>query len=189
MPLRLVLPFATTRRPPRVLRVTVDGGEAADASLPRSPEGAGDAAARRARRGDGGPGGAWPPLLIIDDDLMMHDIIPRKLRRVLGTGPDTYTAATPEDGLRLVAELAPRPLVVLSDYDLRASMDGVTLLVEAARIHPASTRILFSGHSREEIGEAALTRQEIHAFLEKPMRLDEMIPALVDLLTGAARRP
>lgn len=190
MPLRLVLPFATTRRPPRVLRVTVDGAESAGNRAPSNPAGADDGNAHRMRVGAGAPQqGSWPPLLIIDDDIMMHDIIPRKLRRALGTAPQTFTAATPEEGLRLVAELAPAPLLVLSDYDLRASMDGVTVLIEAARIHPRSTRVLFSGHSRAEIGEEALAREEIHAFLEKPMRLDEMIPHLVDLLSGAARQP
>lgn len=119
-----------------------------------------------------------PTMLIVDDDPLMTDLLPRKLKRTLA-GCRILTATTPDDGIRLAREA--RPAVVLSDYNLRAALTGLDVLDEVARIDPAIIRILFTGHARHEIGPR-LDRSDLHGFIEKPLRLDEMMQPLLDIL-------
>jgi CheY-like chemotaxis protein len=135
-----------------------------------------------------GLGGASPAplpagILIVDDDEFMRDMLPRKLRKALPGGARILVARTPEEALRVVREVDAEGLVVLSDYDLRASMDGLQLLREVARASPSTVRILFSGHSRNEIGD--IDGDAVHRFLEKPFRLDDLVPALLRAIDDA----
>lgn len=123
-------------------------------------------------------------ILLVDDDEFITDMLPRKLRRAFPLSPplDILTASTPEARLRLAAERAPD--VVVSDYNLRAQMNGLQLLDEIARRAPDAVRILMSAHTRREIGPA-LDSADIHGLVEKPMRLDEMLAPLAKLIGGA----
>jgi two-component system C4-dicarboxylate transport response regulator DctD len=116
-------------------------------------------------------------LLIVDDDPLMTDMLPRRLLRALDL--KILTASSPEEGLRVADE--ENPEVVLSDYNLRASMTGLDLLAEIERRHPDAVRILFSGHTRTEIG-TPLVDAPLHAFLEKPIRIDELIGPLAAII-------
>lgn len=123
-------------------------------------------------------------ILIVDDDRLMTDFLPRRLMRALaGTSVRILTANNPEDGMRMAA--AERPHVVLCDFNLRTNLTGLDVLGEVARASPSTVRILFSGHTREEIG-ADLGTSPIHAFIEKPMRIDDMIPDILAILRGQA---
>lgn len=125
-------------------------------------------------------------ILIVDDDPLMTDMLPRRLRRALDVA--VLVASTPEEGLRVASEA--QPDVVLSDYNLRASMDGLDLLAAIQRAVPDALRILFSGHAPHEIG-ARLRDAPLHGFLEKPLRLDEMIvplAAIIERETGVDPR-
>src|SRR5581483_5162829 len=104
-------------------------------------------AARMAQEGDG------VRILIVDDDPLMTDMLPRRIRA--GLRAEVVTASTPEEGLAV-----------------------------AERVHPEVVRILFSGHARHEIGPR-LDEADLHGFLEKPMRLDEMIAPLASIIQGA----
>jgi DNA-binding NtrC family response regulator len=126
----------------------------------------------------GAPGGEEDlRILIVDDDPLMTDMLPRRIRGALRV--QVFTASTPEEGLR-VAD-AESPEIVLSDYNLRASMTGLDLLAEIERRHPDAIRILFSGHARHEIGKS-LDDAPLHGFLEKPLRLDELIAPLAAII-------
>lgn len=116
-------------------------------------------------------------ILIVDDDPLMTDMLPRRLIRALRAR--VLTASTPEEGLRVAAE--EQPTVVLSDFNLRAAMDGIDLLEEVERRAPDALRILFSGHAPHEIGRR-LAEAPLHGFLEKPLRLDEMIAPLAAII-------
>jgi DNA-binding NtrC family response regulator len=116
-------------------------------------------------------------ILIVDDDPLMTDMLPRRIRA--GLHATVLTASTPEEGLAMAD--AHHPEVVLSDYNLRAAMTGLDLLAEIERRQPDAVRILFSGHARHEIG-ARLDEVAIDGFLEKPMRLDELIAPLATII-------
>lgn len=120
-------------------------------------------------------------LLIVDDDPLMTDMLPRRLRKVLRDNVEIKTARTAEEAKGLIREL--RPDAVLSDYNLRQVETGLDVLREAEAQAPDAARILFSGHARREID--GLDGASIHAYLEKPMKLDELIPPVLDAIHAA----
>lgn len=117
-------------------------------------------------------------ILLVDDDEFITEMLPRKLRRAYPS-LDISIASTPDEGLRLATEISPE--VVLSDYNLRAPMNGLEVLAETQRRLPAAVRILISAHTPTEIGPA-LETAAIHGLVEKPMKLDDMLAPLASLI-------
>lgn len=115
-------------------------------------------------------------LLIVDDDPLMTDLLPRKLQRAMSPRVRILTASNPGEASQIIESM--RPDIVLSDFNLRDDRNGIDVLEEAASRAPQCARILFSGHTRREIG-AALATAAIHAYVEKPMRLDDLVAALL----------
>lgn len=111
-------------------------------------------------------------LLVVDDDFLFADMLPRLLTKNVASPPlDIVAVRSPEDAARAIRE---RPFdVVLSDFDLRAPQNGLDVLRDVGAVLPEALRILVSGHSPHEIPRAP---GAFHEFLEKPMRLREMIP-------------
>jgi DNA-binding NtrC family response regulator len=122
-------------------------------------------------------------VLLVDDDALMLRILAPRLER-LDVRPavrKVVTAQTPEDALAALDAAAPGPLVVLSDFNLKASMNGLQLLAEVRKRRPDAVRILFSGYSAEQIGDVS-AQGAAQAFLEKPLRIDEMLGPLAQTI-------
>jgi response regulator RpfG family c-di-GMP phosphodiesterase len=159
------------RRRPRFARAKDDDG--------------GQGAVQAGSRQAGSPPGRRPPiLLIVDDDSLMTQLLPRKMRSAFATELRILTAGTPDEAAALVR--AERPDIVLCDYNLRAERTGIDVLADAAAVAPQSVRILFSGHTRGEIGEDGFGRARIHGFLEKPFRLDDLFDPFARLVRDAS---
>jgi response regulator RpfG family c-di-GMP phosphodiesterase len=124
-----------------------------------------------------------PVLLIVDDDALMTNLLPRKLQSAFTTPLRIVTATTPEEAAQVLRD--ERPDIVLSDYNLRAARTGLDVLADAAEVIPHGVRILFSGHTQREIG-AAIAHAPIHGFIEKPLRLDDLLPPFARLVQDAS---
>lgn len=120
-------------------------------------------------------------MLIVDDDPLMTDMLPRRLRRVIRSDVDIRTATTVEEASEIIRSV--RPDAVLSDYNLRQDKNGIDVLRVAEEVAPKAARILFSGHSAREI--RGLPDATIHAYVEKPMKLDELITPVLDAIARA----
>lgn len=120
-------------------------------------------------------------MLIVDDDPLMTDMLPRRLRRVLRDNVDIRTAATPDEAADIIREL--QPDAILSDYNLRQMRTGLDVLREAEQHAPNAARILFSGHAAREID--GLQDASVHAYIEKPMRLDELVTPVLEAIERA----
>lgn len=118
-------------------------------------------------------------VLLVDDDALMLRILAPRLERLPVRPPvgKVVTAQTPEDALAALDGLPAGPLVVLSDFNLKASMNGLQLLAEVRKRRPDAVRILFSGYSAEQIGDVS-AEGAAQSFLEKPLRIDEMLGPL-----------
>lgn len=128
-------------------------------------------------------------LLIVDDDRLMTDLLPRKLQKAVGPHVRIFTASDPIEAKEIIE--SQRPHAVVSDYNLRSELDGIDVLEQAAQARPAPARILFSAHAPREIGRR-IDGPAVQGYIEKPLRLDELIPGLVGLLeqlTGTDLRP
>lgn len=124
-------------------------------------------------------------ILLVDDDPFMHRMLVPRLEELTGAPGTVLTALTPEVALARLAEAPDGKLVVLSDFNLKASMNGLQLLGVVREKRPHALRVLFSGYSAEQIGDVS-GEGAAQAFLEKPMRIDDMVPPLRDLIAGMA---
>lgn len=118
-------------------------------------------------------------ILLVDDDPLMLRMLAPRLERLEVKPPvgRVLTVLTPEAALEALATTGSGPLAVVSDFNLKASLNGLQLLGEVRDRRPHAARILFSGYSQEQIGDVA-GGDAAHAFLEKPLRIDELLPPL-----------
>lgn len=125
-------------------------------------------------------------LLVDDDPLMLRLLAPRLDRLDVQPPVDrVVTAQTPEAALAELESIGDGPLVVLSDFNLKAAMNGLQLLNEVRRRRPDAARILFSGYSSEQIGDVS-GDGAAQAFLEKPLRIDELLGPLASSIASLA---
>jgi DNA-binding NtrC family response regulator len=121
-------------------------------------------------------------LLVDDDDMMLH-MLPPHLEALEAPLPvsDVRTAQTPQAALDALESVPAGPLVVLSDFNLRSSMNGLDLLEEVAKRRPDAVRVLFSGYASDQIGDPTRSGAA-HGFVEKPLRIHEMLPPLAAII-------
>lgn len=122
-------------------------------------------------------------ILVVDDDPMMLQMLPPHLQDLAVRPPvdGVETAQTPEAALHALDRLAGQPLVVLSDFNLKAAMNGLDLLKEVQRRRPDAVRVLFSGYALDQLGDVH-AGGATHGFVEKPMRIREMLPPLAGII-------
>lgn len=118
-------------------------------------------------------------VLLVDDDVLMLRILAPRIQRLEVHPPvaRVVTAQTPEAALDVLEKIGPGPLAILSDFNLKATMNGLQLLAKIRERRPDAVRILFSGYSSEQIGDVS-AEGAAQAFLEKPLRIDELMGPL-----------
>jgi DNA-binding NarL/FixJ family response regulator len=122
-------------------------------------------------------------ILLVDDDPMMHRMLVPRLEEL--TAPPVarvLTALTPDAALAEVKAAREGPLVVVTDFNLKAMMNGLELLSRIREARPDAVRVLFSGYSVEQLGHVA-TSADVDLFLEKPLLLDDLVRPLAEFLT------
>lgn len=129
---------------------------------------------------------AW--LLLVDDDETARMSIPRVLLRQAPSwlALDVVTAATPREAREALDARCDEPLLVVSDFDLKAEMHGLDLLDEVARRCPTARRILYSGHPPDVLARL-LEGRDIHAFIEKPDDFRQLVGPLLMHLEAVSR--
>jgi len=124
-------------------------------------------------------------VVLIDDDVLMLRILEPELPALPTRVPvaAVETAQSPDKGISLVRDAPPGPLLVLCDFNLKAPLNGLDVLREAARLRPDSVRVLISGYAADQIGDVQ-AGGAIHGFVEKPMRVRDMFPAIAALVNA-----
>lgn len=120
-------------------------------------------------------------ILLVDDDPMMHRMLVPRLEE-MPVAARIATALTPDAALAEVPRAEGGTLVVVTDFNLKAPMNGLQLLARVRAMRPDSLRVLFSGYSLEQLGDIA-TSDDVDAFLEKPLMIDELVRPLTELIT------
>lgn len=101
-------------------------------------------------------------VLFVDDEPNVLDSIRRQLRKAA----DIHTAASGDEALRLLEELAPVALVI---SDMRMpGMSGAELLARVRERHPHTVRMILSGQADLESTIAAVNEGHVFRFLTKP---------------------
>ncbi|HUR67678.1 MAG TPA: response regulator [Candidatus Thermoplasmatota archaeon] len=114
-------------------------------------------------------------ILVDDDELMLRMLEPAlAAMRTTPAVSAVVTASGPERALRLLADAPEGPLAIVTDFNLKAAQNGLDILRWAQKQRPASVRILISGYAAEQIGDVT-AGGAAHAFVEKPLRLRDLI--------------
>ena len=113
-------------------------------------------------------------VVIAEDDHEVAQALGR-IVRMLG-----HTALIGNNGVEALELLrANKTEVLLSDIDM-PEMDGVTLATHARSEMLAPIRILLTANSRLDVAIKAINTGEIHRYIQKPWKLDELISMLED---------
>lgn len=122
-------------------------------------------------------------ILVVDDDAMMLQMLPPVLEKMETRIPvhAVLTAQTPKAALDALDKLPQGPTLVLSDFNLKAELNGVDVLREVQRRRPDAVRVLFSGYALDQIGDAGRD-PAAHGFIEKPMRIRELVEPLKEIV-------
>jgi response regulator RpfG family c-di-GMP phosphodiesterase len=116
-------------------------------------------------------------LLIVDDDPLILDVLRIQLNHFL---PDYITlerAASGDEALLLMKELAHEGLapveIIISDYFM-PGLTGTEFLLRAHVINPASKKILLTGQADEATVNKILEETNLFHFMTKPWNSQEM---------------
>jgi ATP-dependent Lon protease len=108
-----------------------------------------------------------PRLLVVDDEKPTR----MNLEHVLSK--EGYQVQTAENGVQALDLLRRSPFdVIVTDLKME-KVDGLTLLSQVKRDHPATEVIVISGYATVPVAIEAIKRGSFH-FISKPLKLDEL---------------
>jgi DNA-binding NtrC family response regulator len=113
-------------------------------------------------------------VVIADDDLEVAQALARVVRLL---GHKTLVASNGREALEMLR--ANRVEVLLSDIDM-PEMDGVALVSHARAEQLAPVRILLTANARLETALNAINSGEVHRYIQKPWKHDELVATLED---------
>lgn len=119
-------------------------------------------------------------ILLIDDEERILDIMTMML---VDEGYDLHTAASAEEGLRLLQEFKNFSLII-SDQ-MMPGMTGVQFFTQARIICPNALRVLLTGYTDMEAIIDAINSGGIHLYLTKPWHKDDLLYSINQLLSKA----
>ena len=128
-----------------------------------------------------------PTILLVDDEPGMADSIAGMLQHIIPqqTPCRVVTATNVLQALdvadRVLAEHA--PLLVVSDFNMGGSLDGLQLLDEIWQVKRDARLVLLSGQPSEDFEERPEFRR-VHAFLPKPFDRESLGALASDFLAG-----
>lgn len=113
-------------------------------------------------------------VVVADDDVEVASALARVVR-MLG-----HQSLVAHNGLEALELLRNNKVdVLLSDIDM-PEMDGVTLASHARNEQLAAVRILLTANQRLDTAIKAINSGEIHRYIAKPWKLDDLIATLKD---------
>ena len=155
-----------------VLRSRPDEGTVAQMWFPAVPSGATVPQESRTAR-----------VVVVDDDSEVRDVLADML---MARGYSVFPHADAAEALRNMGTDAPD--LIVSDLSMPGT-DGLTLIRQAQQVRPGLPAILLTGHAGPDL-EAAIAKLSAGRVLlqQKPIRADDLIAGVQDLLPAEMRR-
>lgn len=95
-------------------------------------------------------------------------------------------STSPKDAMRILGERA--IAMVVADYRLGA-LNGVQFLTDVLRQRPGVKRVLLTTSAEPELVAAAINRAQVHALFVKPLKHEELVRSVTDLMAEAGAPP
>ena len=121
-----------------------------------------------------------PTVLLVDDEANVLD----GLRRALYREPwHLVLAASAAEALQV---LATRPIDVVVSDQAMPGMTGLELLARVSQEHPATIRIMLTGHATLDLARRALAERQVTRFFTKPCNSEDLTLAIQQALEQRA---
>ncbi len=108
------------------------------------------------------------PILFVDDDATLL----KSFKRTLPKQFRVITANSPEEGLRILQEQGPFP-VIISDMKM-PGMTGIEMLIQSKKISPDTVRILLTGFADQQTAVDGVNKGDLFRFLTKPCDIETL---------------
>ncbi len=108
-------------------------------------------------------------ILSVEDEVALGEAILEGLRR---EGHACHLVESGDEAMTSIKERPPH--VVVSDYRLGGSMDGLAVLQESKRLCPWTQGILVTAHGDERVARDAFRVAEAYDYIKKPIDLEDM---------------
>ncbi|MEA3200023.1 MAG: hypothetical protein QOE90_1451 [Thermoplasmata archaeon] len=122
-------------------------------------------------------------VLVVDDVPEILDLFKGLMRRVRVMPVQLVTEVNSQRAKELAAS-EPFDLVI-SDFRMR-QVDGVEVLLAACGRNPSGRRVLMTGYNEVPTGIHRIQAARIDAYVQKPLRSQEVLQLVLDMLQGSA---
>ena len=120
-------------------------------------------------------------VLVVDDVPEILDIFRGLVRRVRNVDARLTVEVNSQRALDLASS---RPFdLVLSDFRMR-QVDGIEVLRAARLRNPEGRRVLMTGYNEVPTSLARVFEAEVDAYVQKPLRSQDLLLLLIDMLQG-----
>jgi response regulator RpfG family c-di-GMP phosphodiesterase len=110
-------------------------------------------------------------LLLVDDEVSVTKALQRAFRK---EPYEVHTASSGQEGLKKLDE-APKPFSLIISDQRMPEMTGTQFLEKAKKISQHAIRILLTGYSEIDAIADAINKGEVHRYLTKPWRDDDLL--------------
>ena len=126
------------------------------------------------------PSDRQPAILLVEDDTLFSDAVQRYLRTIVGEQCEVLQLSDSHAALMLLDQRNVR--LVITDYHLLASMNGLKLAAEIRRRAPATRIALITAYATDEVHHAA-AEAGVDYYLPKPFLVQDLEPIVRTVLT------
>ncbi|MDQ2100767.1 MAG: response regulator [Tychonema bourrellyi B0820] len=121
-----------------------------------------------------------PAILCVDDEISVLESLEIELQRAFNGIYLCEFAESAAEALEIIDELCEDEvniLVIVSDW-LMPGMKGDELLIKIHQRYPKIVTVMLTGQADQAAIERTKTQANLHAFLQKPWKNDELIEAI-----------
>lgn len=118
-----------------------------------------------------------PAIICVDDEIVVLESLEIELKKAFGNDYLYEFAESADEALEIIDELNEEEvdvLLIVSDW-LMPGMKGDELLVNIHNKYPQLVTVLLTGQADQEAVERAQKQANLHAYLHKPWKSNELI--------------
>jgi CheY-like chemotaxis protein len=121
-----------------------------------------------------------PAIICVDDELVVLESLEIELKKAFGHDYIYEFAESADEALEIIEELNEEEvdvLMIISDW-LMPGMKGDELLIDIHNKYPQLVTVLLTGQADQEAVERAQEQANLHAYLQKPWKSNELIQTI-----------